>query len=150
MSLQVKGAAAQTTLDISGITIDVEVYQAPTPILSETIATKLSELASLRFQKETGGITVAGVSIRTDRESQATLTGAYVAVQLNADLLIDWKCADETWTQIDKATVLFLSAAVANHVQLCFSNEKAHSIAIQALLSVEAVEAYDITTGWLS
>jgi len=116
--------------------------------LIEVITSALATLAAYRYSKEVGGITVAGTSILTDRESQATLTGAYVAVQLNPTRLIDWKTSDGTWTQIDKATVEFLASAVADHVQACFSNEKVHSTAINLLTTIEEVEAYDITVGW--
>ena len=39
-------------------------------------AGKLQEIASARYDAEVAGITVAGVAIRTDRESQAVITGA--------------------------------------------------------------------------
>lgn len=120
----------------------------PAPTLAEAIASKLGDLAAYRFDKETGGITVSGINVLTDRESQATLTGAYVAVQLNPDRLIDWKASDGTWTQIDRATVEFLAGAVADHVQSCFSTEKAKAAEILALTTVDAVLAYDVTVGW--
>lgn len=120
----------------------------PTPTLAEAITAKLAALAAYRFGRETGGINVNGINVLTDRESQATLTGAYVAVQLNPTRLIDWKASDGTWTQIDKTTVEFLANAVADHVQGCFSVEKSKAAEIQALTTVEAVLAYDVTVGW--
>lgn len=116
--------------------------------IETAIASKLADLAAYRFKRETGGITVNGINILTDRESQATLTGAYVAVQLNPDRMIDWKASDSTWTQIDKSTVEFLAGAVADHVQACFSAEKTLSAAIQSLETVDDVLAYDVAVEW--
>jgi hypothetical protein len=38
--------------------------------------------------------------------------------------------------------------SVASHVQACFSQERVHAEAINALETVEDVQAYDFTTGW--
>lgn len=114
--------------------------------VDEVKASKLSELASLRYIKEVSGIDINGDIIKTDRESQATLTGAYVKMQLDPIALIDWKSATG-WIQIDKATVEALAMAVANHVQYCFSKEKEHSENIEALTDYDALVAYDITVG---
>lgn len=119
----------------------------PTPTLSDVVAARLTALATYRYQIETGGITVNGNDIATNRETQAMLTGARVTVQTNPEILIDWKC-DNGWTQIDKANVEALSAIVAAHVQACFSRERAHSEAISALTTIAEVNAYDFTTGW--
>lgn len=121
--------------------------QSVPPTLDDVKAIKLTKLAEKRYEVETGGITVGGINVKTDRESQATLTGAWVTVQINPTALIDWKGADG-WAQIDKATVELLAGEVGTHVQRCFSREKAHCDAIDALATIEAVAAYDITTGW--
>lgn len=116
--------------------------------LDQAKAAMIAALAAYRFGRETGGVTVNGINILTDRESQATLTGAYVAVQLKPTRLIKWKGSDGVWTQIDKATVEFLAGAVADHVEACFDVESDKAAEIQALTTVEAVQAYDVTVGW--
>lgn len=108
---------------------------------------KLSELAAYRYSKETAGITVNGSKIKTDRESQAMLTGAKAYSDLNESATIDWK-GENGWVRIDRAAILAISQAVAAHVQECFSNEKVHAEAIAALSTIADIEAYDITTGW--
>lgn len=111
-------------------------------------AEKKAAVAKLRYEKETGGISASGVLVKTDRESQAMLTGAWVRVQQEPTALIDWK-ADSGWVQIGKPTVESLAVAVGAHVQACFTAEKSHSEAIEALPdTVAAIEAYDITIGW--
>ncbi len=108
---------------------------------------KFNALAAYRHEREIAGITVDGVTICTDRESQAMINGAVAYVGLNPEALIDWK-GDSEWVQIDRATVLAIGQAVGAHVQACFSREKVHATAIAALATAEEVEAYDFTTGW--
>lgn len=113
----------------------------------QTLAAKIKSLAAYRYKQETGGITVNGSTIRTDRESQSLIAGAKLYSGLNESILIDWK-AENGWVQIDRNAIVAISQAVAAHVQACFSNEKVHSAVINALTTVAEIEAYDITTGW--
>ena len=108
---------------------------------------KLSEIAAYRYQKETAGIVINGMTIKTDVDSQAKLTGAWSFSQLNPAILIDWK-AESGWIQIDAATIAAIAGAVAAHVQSCFSTERIHAEAIAALVTSEEVQSYDITNGW--
>ena len=122
----------------------------PEPVPTDITALKtqrLSELAAYRYQKETAGITLNGIAIETNRESQALINGAWSFSQLNPAVLIDWK-AESGWIQIDAATIAAIAGAVATHVQACFSTERIHAEAIAALETSEAVAAYDLTTGW--
>ena len=108
---------------------------------------KLSELAALRYQHETAGITLNGMTIETNRESQSLINGAWSFSRLNPNVLIDWK-ASYGWIQIDAATIVIIAGAVATHVQACFSNERVHAEAIDSLETAEDVGQYDLTTGW--
>ncbi len=108
---------------------------------------RLAELAALRYQHETAGITLSGMTIETDRQSQALITGAWSISQINPAILIDWKGVNG-WVQIDAATITAIAGSVAGHVQTCFSQERIHAEAIAALTTPEAVQAYDLTTGW--
>ena len=120
----------------------------PAPVeLSDIKAQRLNELAAYRFTKETAGITLNGMTIETNRESQALITGAWSFSQLNPAVLIDWK-AESGWIQIDAATIAGIAGAVAAHVQACFSAERIHAEAILALETSEEVAAYDVTMGW--
>lgn len=114
---------------------------------AELIAEKLSALAAYRYTKETGGIIVSGATIKTDRESQALIAGAKLYSDLNEAVLIDWK-AENSWAQINRTAIMAISQAVAAHVQACFSQERVHAEAINALTTAAEIEAYDITTGW--
>ena len=107
----------------------------------------LMAAAAKRFEIETGGITVNGVSIRTDRESQSTLNGALTALQGGFVGQVDWK-ASSGWVPVGLAEITPFAQAVAIHVQACFSAERAHGTAIHALTTVEELKSYDIEAGW--
>lgn len=111
-------------------------------------AAKLSALAEYRYRKETGGISVGGVTVMTDRGSQAMLAGAKLIMQSDPERRIDWKGADG-WTTMGPTEITTIADAVANHVQACFTAERLHAEAIAALPGdLAVIEAYDFTTGW--
>jgi len=122
-------------------------WVAPIIDLTPINQQKLSDLAALRYQHETAGITLNGMTIETDRQSQALITGAWSFSQLNPAVLIDWKGANG-WVQIDAATITAIAGAVAAHVQSCFSAERIHAEAIDSLETEEDIGQYDLTTGW--
>ncbi|WFP74492.1 DUF4376 domain-containing protein [Mesorhizobium sp. WSM4906] len=98
-------------------------------------AASLSELtayaAEKRWEKETGGVTIAGVQVSTSRDSQAMITGAYSYSEANPDETIKFKAASG-WIEMDHNTVVAVANAVGAHVQACFSIEQAVSEAIAA------------------
>jgi hypothetical protein len=104
---------------------------------------KLSDLAAYRYGKETAGVG----GFRTDRESQSLITGAALAATLDPAYTVDWKSADG-WVTLNATQLLAAAQSVRAHVQACFSNEKAHAAAIEALAEVQAAIDYDYMTGW--
>lgn len=84
---------------------------------------KLNELANLRYEKETSGIEVNSMKIRTDRESQALINGAYISTLINPNFTIDWKC-ENGWITLTAEQIAGIATLVANHVQSCFTREK--------------------------
>lgn len=103
------------------------------PLTGDALKAALKAYAAQkRYQVETGGMTVMGMPIPTDREIQSKLSGAVLAFQAGALTgSIDWKTA-AGWATLDQTTVTALASAVAAHVQTAFSNEKAVSVAIDA------------------
>lgn len=102
---------------------------------------KLAALAALRYEKETLGITINGAAIFTDRASQAMLTGAMAAMQIDPSRVIDWK-GGNGWIQLNALSIAAISSVIATYVQACFTREKELSEAL-----VEDVTT-DITAGW--
>ena len=140
--------AAEPTLAVDAegkrVTATCEPEDLP---LAEVKAARLALLSAYRYGIETGGITLGGASIRTDRESQALVTGAHALVTAAPETVIDWKGA-AGWTQLDAATMTAIALAVGAHVQACFSAERAHAEAIEACETPEDAGSYDFTGGW--
>ncbi|ODT13502.1 MAG: hypothetical protein ABS35_37735 [Kaistia sp. SCN 65-12] len=85
--------------------------------------------ANKRWQVETGGITINGVTIDTSRDSQAMITGAYAWSQANPSQPIQFK-ASSGWVEFDAATMAAIATAVGAHVQACFAAEASVQAAI--------------------
>jgi len=92
--------------------------------------------ADARWRKETGGIEVAGVTVATDRGSQAMVAGAHAYVTQAPEATIRFK-ALTGFATLDAEAVTAVALAVGAHVQACF--------AIEADV-LEAIEAGTITT----
>jgi hypothetical protein len=112
---------------------------------AETTATEAKAITdhikAYRRAKENGGITVSGVTVQTDTESRTNLNGA---VALNTS--IDWK-TDAGFVTLTAAQISAIATAVGQHVQKCFSAEKAvteaHAITpFPSKASIE--EAFDV------
>lgn len=111
-------------------------------------AERLAELAAIRYRHETAGVSVAGAPVRTDRQSQALVTGAYCTALLNPSAQIDWKGADGNWSRLDAATMTAIAATVSAHVQACFSRECALAELIGAAQTWAELAAIDLESGW--
>ena len=109
-------------------------------ILAAAKAAKKSEIAAARYAAEIAGVAVGGVTVRTDRESQALITGAALKATQDAAYSCTWK-TESGFVTLDAATVLAVADAVRTHVQTCFDAEAAKCILIDAAETVEDVEA---------
>lgn len=85
---------------------------------------KLAELAADRYKAETAGITVGNTEIRTDRESQAMLTGAMMTMREGFVSTIQWKAGIGLWVPLGIEEITMLASAVSSHVQQCFAREQ--------------------------
>ena len=120
-----------------------EAFEAPKPqppTLAEAKAQKLQEIAWARLQAEIGGVTVAGATIRTDRESQAMITGAALKAIQDTAYICTWK-GEPGWVTLTAQQVLGIADAVRAHVQGCFDREAGLAAQVQAAETVEAVQA---------
>lgn len=64
------------------------------PKPSRTKSSLLADLATKRWQVETGGIIVAGIHIATDRVSQTQLNTVYTSLKMGLIVDTPWKDAD--------------------------------------------------------
>lgn len=80
--------------------------------------------ASLRYAKETGGITVAGVPVATDRASQGMIDRAYSMATRDPSFTTRWKGASGGFGAVlDAPTIIAVATAVGAHVAGCFARE---------------------------
>ena len=107
----------------------------------EKRAQLISDLAALRYEVETGGITLpTGITVRTDRGTRASITEAVNA--LEAGLLADpipWKL-ETGWVDLTRADLSAIAAAVAAHVQAGFAAERAVQGQIEAVTDLPAFD----------
>ena len=82
-----------------------------------------AEIASRRYAAETAGIVVGGIPIKTDRESQALITGAALAAIQDPSYSCRWKTGTGDFITVDAATIIAVATAVRAHVQACFDQE---------------------------
>ncbi len=124
------------------INLNVHISQADKIELSldDERQIKIQEIAYERWKEETGGITLNGVDIATDRGSQALLAGAVLKAQDDPGYVVNWK-AKNGWFQIDAATLTAIADAVRAHVQACFDKERELQEKIMAATSIEELEA---------
>ncbi|MBQ9526257.1 MAG: DUF4376 domain-containing protein [Fretibacterium sp.] len=109
------------------------------PTLEELKAQKREEIAAARYAAEVAGVTVGNMKIRTDRESQALITGAALAAMDNPEYTCRWK-TEEGFVTLDAATVLSVARTVRAHVQACFDREAELAAQIDAAATAEDVE----------
>ena len=116
---------------------------APPSAPSSSIADLLAYSADKRWRVETGGISVNGVHVATDRESQSLITGAHALARDNPDELIQFK-SDGGFVELDAPSMIAIATAVARHVQASFRAEAEVAAAIQRgdILTLGGVDAW--------
>lgn len=116
-------------------------HPPPVPTFDELKAAKRDEIAAARYAAETGGCTVDGVMIATDRGSQALLTAAVVTARLDLEFKTRWKCADGHFVTLDALQLRAIGDAVTAHVEACFAREGELCEQIDAATTPEELDA---------
>jgi hypothetical protein len=83
---------------------------------------KKAEIAAARWEAETAGIDVNGFTVRTDRESQALITGAALKAMQDSTYSCRWKGVGG-FIELTAPQILAIADAVRSHVQSCFDRE---------------------------
>lgn len=115
------------------------------PTLSDVKFIKKREIAKARYEAEIGGVSVGTMQIKTDRESQAMITGAALQAVADPAYACRWK-AESGFIMLNSDTIKAAAMAVRTHVQNCFDRECALVDMIDAAETIEAVRAIDWTT----
>jgi hypothetical protein len=103
-------------------------------------ATLLSALATHRYAKQTGGLTVGGVSVKTDSDTLTSLIAARILAKENAQYTVKWK-AEGGFVTLNAATVIAIADAVRGFIQACFDAEAAIAANVANYDSVAAITA---------
>lgn len=103
-----------------------------------------------RWAVETGGVTLpTGTRVGTTVEDQNRITTVIANAQLAGVTEVDFKAASG-WVSLTLNELRGIASAIAQHVQACFSAERAHHDAIDAVSTRAQAERYDVTQGWPS
>jgi hypothetical protein len=108
---------------------------------AEAAAAQRTAIKARRDQAIASGITVGGVTVATDDQSQSRVMGAAVAAMLDPNYTVQWKTASGFVT-LSAPQVIGLATAIRAHVQACFDREAA------LLEAMDAGDAYDVEHGW--
>lgn len=106
----------------------------------------LAAATAKRWEVETSGVTVNGVSVASAKADQDRITSVLVNAEAAGVESVDFKAASG-WMTLTIAQIQSIASVIALHVQACFSAERAHHEAI-AVLDEESLDSYDFTTGW--
>ena len=95
----------------------------------------------------TGGIALpVGGRVGTTIDDQNRITSVITNAALAGVESVDFKAASG-WVTLSLEEVRGIAAAIAVHVQACFSAERAHHAAIDAL-DLLGTQTYDVSIGW--
>lgn len=132
---------------------EIEAHLNPPRII--TAESLKVEITALRWQHETGGITLpTGVRVATGIDDQNRITSVIANAQLAGVEKVDFKAASG-WVTVTVQELQAIAAAIAVHVQACFTAERVHHEAIDAIAAQyegealqSALAAYDTQQGW--
>ena len=102
---------------------------------------KYSEIAQARYNAEIAGVTINGVLIKTDRETQAVLTAACLQAYIDSGYSLNWKTGDGTFVSLPAEQIMAFGTAVRAHVQSCFDHEAELLPLIEAATTEAELEA---------
>ena len=93
------------------------------PTFEDLKVRKYREIAQARYNAEIAGVIINGVSIKTDRETQAVLTAACLQAYIDSGYSLNWKTGDGTFVSLPAEQIMAFGIAVRAHVQGCFDHE---------------------------
>ena len=117
--------------------------------LEERKAERLAELAHRRWEIETGGIVVGGLTVPSDRDTQDRIdqiVKAYGDGDLSAP--VRFKLAPGVHIDIDQVTLRAIKAAGAQHIDECFNREADVAVLILAAPDLAALETINVQGFW--
>lgn len=109
---------------------------------------KLSELAALRWEVQSSGITIDKVQYASSPDDVSRLKSTLDDMQAVALESVTFKAASG-WTRLNAAQLKKVYTALVQHTQACYAAEYEHTQKINALKKAEEIAAYIINNGWV-
>lgn len=132
--------AALTQAEREVISFDGSALVGPDPVINKLLALDLPAkrkealleyAAAKRFSLETGGLEIGGTSVRTDRESQALINGAFNMAKQDENFTTKFKGV-AGFVDLNATQIIAIAMAVGAHVAACFAAEAAAVAAIES------------------
>lgn len=127
--------------------VEIDEADIPTEELRAAIETKLSEITAYDKSAAVNGLTYDGRFLWLSREDRLALTDRFTRESAKGlektNLFYNGEAIEVTPQQ-----GLMLVQAVSSYADKCFDNTQRHLAAVQALTTVDAVKAYDHTSGY--
>ena len=76
--------------------------------------------AQVRWEKVSGGMTAAGIPVKTDDISRGYIDSGRAAATANPDFTTKWYGSDGQYYDVNSATMIAMSDAVAAHTNNCY------------------------------
>lgn len=106
-----------------------------------------SQIDLRRWQVESGGTQINGMSIKTDEASQSKIANTLTSLQRGTISTVDFK-AESGWIKVDLSSIEVISDAVILHVQKCYSVERVVHEKLDGLNTLSDIDAFDIDAEW--
>ena len=82
----------------------------------------VSKIAARRWQAETSGININGLTVETDDRSKLLINGAALEATIDPEYVMQWKTSNG-FVELTGGQVIGVARAVRAHVQACFDRE---------------------------
>ncbi len=107
-------------------------------------AQKLAEIAAWRYNLEVGGVTVGGMPVSTDRDSQNKYLAARTVAKEDNTYTVNWK-TEAGFVQLTAMQIIAIADAVRTHVQAAYDAEAVHIVAVEALTDAQSIIDYVVS-----
>jgi len=116
-----------------------ELLQHTPTILDAVKRSARNRISRARWVAEISGCDFHGTTIRTDRESQALLTGAALKSIQEPTYICSWKTEDG-FVDLSSQEILAIADTVRHHVQTCFDKERDLFIQVNSATTIQEIQ----------
>lgn len=109
----------------SGIVLENLVAMSPAEVeahINPPLVIDAAAIAARRYEAETAGVSVGGISVETDDRSKLLINGAALEATINPEYVMQWK-TPAGFVELTGEQVIGIARAVRAHVQACFDRE---------------------------